>query len=171
MRYNGCMERIFHEIKPIYNENSRVLILGTLPSVKSREGGFFYHHPQNRFWRVLAGLVREPAPASISEKEAFLTDHCLAVWDVVASCDISGSSDGSIRNVVPNDLNGILSQAPIQAIFTNGNKAHELYVKYCMEGTGRADVKLPSTSPANAAFSLERLIACWQPVLDNISPR
>ncbi len=157
------MQQVIHEIEPVYDNNSRILILGTFPSVKSREGGFYYHHPQNRFWSVLANLVKEPkTPVSIPEKKEFLLRSHIAVWDVVKSCDIVGSSDSSIRNVIPNDLSRILSHAPIRTIFANGNKAHELYKKYCMKETGRAALKLPSTSPANAAFQLEKLISCWQ---------
>lgn len=158
------MQPVIHEIEPIYNAKSRVLVLGTFPSIKSREGGFFYHHPQNRFWKVLAGMLEKTLPSTIEEKKAFLLENQIAVWDVVKSCEISGSSDSSIRNVVPNDLNGILSYAPIDRIVTNGNKAHDLYVKYCMYLTGRMDLKLPSTSPANAAFDLEKLIRCWEPL-------
>ncbi len=157
------MNQVIHQIDPVCNEKSRILILGTFPSIKSREGGFYYHHPQNRFWKVLADLVQESAPPfSIHEKKAFLLRNHIAVWDVIRSCDIVGSSDSSIRNVIPNDLNQILSHVPIRAIFANGNKAHELYKKYCMKETGRAAIKLPSTSPANAAFSLEKLTVCWQ---------
>lgn len=154
-----------HEIEPVFDKSSRVLILGSFPSVKSREGRFFYHHPQNRFWKVIAALTGEPVPKTIEEKKALLLKHHIAVWDVVESCDIAGSSDTSIKNVRPNDLNRILLQAPVTKIFANGGKAWELYRKYCQSVTGHSCEKLPSTSPANAAFSLEKLILAWEPVV------
>lgn len=159
-------DRVNHEIPPVYDGTSRVLILGSFPSVKSREGHFFYHHPQNRFWRLLAALFGEEPPASIEEKRAFLLRNHLAVWDVIASCEITGSSDSSIKNVVPNDLNRILDTADIRQIFCNGAASFNLYKKYCLPATNREAVKLPSTSPANAAFSLERLASLWAPVRD-----
>ena len=159
-------DRVNHEIPPVYDGTSRVLILGSFPSVKSREGHFFYHHPQNRFWRLLAALFGEEPPASIEEKRAFLLRNHLAVWDVIASCEITGSSDSSIKNVVPNDLNRILDAADIRQIFCNGATSFNLYKKYCLPATNREAVKLPSTSPANAAFSLERLASLWAPVRD-----
>lgn len=158
------MNQVIHTIEPIYNKASRVLILGSFPSVKSREGQFFYHHPQNRFWKVLAALTAEEEPHCIEEKKRLLLKNHIAVWDVIHSCEITGSSDSTIRNVVPNDLDRILKAADIRQIFTNGGKASELYRKYIEPSTGRPSVKLPSTSPANAACSLERLITDWQPV-------
>lgn len=155
------MEQASHNIPPIYNADSRLLILGSFPSVKSREAQFFYHHPQNRFWKLLAALFHEPVPTTISEKKDFLLRNHIAVWDVIASCEIEGSSDSSIRNVVPNDLSVILRKAPIQQIYTNGGTAFKLYEKYCLPSTGQKAVRLPSTSPANAAYSLDRLIAEW----------
>lgn len=154
--------RSVHEIAPVFDENSRVLILGSFPSVKSREACFFYHHPQNRFWKVVAALTGEPVPGEIEEKKALLLKHHIAVWDVIESCDIVGSSDSSIKNVRPNDLRRILEAAPIEKIFANGGKAFELYGKYCEPMIGRPCEKLPSTSPANAAFSLEKLVAAWE---------
>lgn len=154
-------QHITHEFEPIFDERSRVLILGTLPSVKSREGQFYYHHPQNRFWKGLAKICKTEPPATIAEKKAMLLDHGIAIWDVVQSCDIIGSSDSSIKNVTPADLSVILRQAPVQTIFLNGGKAWELYQKYCAKMTDLPAVKLPSTSPANAAWSLEKLTAVW----------
>lgn len=154
-------QHITHEFEPIFDERSRVLILGTLPSVKSREGQFYYHHPQNRFWKVLAKICKTEPPATIAEKKAMLLDHGIAIWDVVQSCDIIGSSDSSIKNVTPADLSVILRQAPVKTIFLNGGKAWELYQKYCAGMTDLPSVKLPSTSPANAAWSLEKLTAVW----------
>lgn len=155
-------EHIRHEFAPVYNEKSRILILGTLPSVKSRENRFYYGHPQNRFWRVLALVCHEPSvPASIGEKTAFLLDKRIAVWDVIEECDIIGSSDSSIRNVVPADIRLILDRAPIEKIIANGGTAFRLYMKYCYSATEREIIQLPSTSPANAAWNLERLAEVW----------
>lgn len=156
-------QHIRHEFEPIYNNESRILILGTLPSVKSREQQFYYGHPQNRFWKVLGNLCCvEKIPETVSEKKEFLLKHHIAVWDVIAECDIIGSSDSSIKNVIPTDITRILKEAPIQGIYANGGKAWELYMKYCYEMTGREIVKLPSTSPANAAFQMERLLKVWK---------
>ena len=153
-----------HPISPIYDEHSRVLILGSFPSVKSRKAQFFYGHPQNRFWSVLSALFEEPAGDTPAEKTAFLLRHHLALWDVIASCDITGSADSSIANVVPNDLSGILQTANITQIFTNGKTADRLYRQYLLPQTGIAAVCLPSTSPANAQWSREKLCAAWQVV-------
>ena len=150
-----------HEIAPVFNKKSHVLILGSFPSVKSREGCFFYHHPQNRFWKVISAITDEPLPNTIDEKKALLLKHGIAVWDVIASCDIYGSSDSSIKNVVPNDLSVILNTAPIKAIYSNGTTSYNLYKKYLLKQTGIEAIKLPSTSPANAACSLEKLIQIW----------
>jgi len=158
------MERINHEIEPVYNQYSKVLILGTFPSVKSREGRFFYSHPQNRFWKVIAALTGSNIPETIEEKKKLLLDNYIAVWDVVKSCEIKGSSDSSIKNVVVNDLTRILKHAEIRGIFANGAKAYSLYDKYCYEQTGMEAIKLPSTSPANAAFGLDRHMTEWNQV-------
>lgn len=156
-------KHIKHGFEPVYDSSSRILILGTLPSVKSREQQFYYGHPQNRFWKVLGRLCEEETvPQTMEEKIHFLLKHHIAVWDVIAECDIIGSSDSSIKNVVPADLTRILNGAPIQGIYANGGKAYELYMKYCYEKTGREIVKLPSTSPANASFQLDRLSAIWK---------
>lgn len=156
---------IEHPIAPVYDMNSKILILGSFPSVKSREQMFFYGHKQNRFWKVLAALLECPLPQTVEQKRQMLLAHGIAVWDVIASCEISGSSDATIRNVIPNNLAPILETARIRGIFLNGGKAYELFEKY--QGGGSLTisstkiVKLPSTSPANAAFSLERLIQEW----------
>lgn len=150
-----------HTIQPVYNANSRVLILGSFPSVKSREQQFFYGHPQNRFWRVLANVLGCPLPQNIPEKKAMLLGHGVAAWDVIESCTIDGSSDASIRDVVPNDISRILEAADIREIFANGAKSWELYRKYIYPQTARDAVKLPSTSPANAAYSVDRLTEAW----------
>ena len=158
-------EHVRHEFEPIFNEKSRILILGTLPSVKSREQNFYYGHPQNRFWKVLARICEtENVPESIEEKKIFLLEHQIAVWDVIAECDIIGSSDSSIKNVVPTDLNIILKNAPIQQIYGNGGKAYSLYQKYSYPKIQREMVKLPSTSPANAAWQIERLTESWRQI-------
>lgn len=158
-------EHVTHTFGPVYDENSRILILGSMPSVKSREQQFYYGHPQNRFWKVLSAVFDENVPVSIDEKRAFLIKNHVALWDVIESCDIIGSSDSSIRNVTANDMEVILKNADIRAIFVNGGKANELFVKYCRKYV-REDkpklVKLPSTSPANAAWSLERLTDIWR---------
>ena len=156
---------VLHNIPPVFDKNSRVLILGSFPSVKSREGEFFYHHPQNRFWRVLAAVCGEETPGTIPEKRALLLRHRIALWDVIASCEITGSSDASIKNAVPNDLRRILEAAPIDRICTNGQTAHRLYQKYLAEQTDLPETALPSTSPANAAWSLERLTEAWRVIL------
>ena len=150
-----------HPIPPTWNEHSEVLILGSFPSVKSREMGYFYGHPQTRFWKVLAGLFGESVPQTIEERRAFLLRNHIAVWDVLASCRITGSSDSSIRDAVPNDIRPILEDSAIRLICCNGRKSHDIYRKYMEPQTGLPAVCLPSTSPANAAWSLERLIQAW----------
>ena len=154
-------EHIEHIFAPVYDADSEVLILGTLPSVKSRENHFYYGHKQNRFWKVMANLCGEPVPETIEEKKAMLLAHHIAIWDVIQSCDIKGSSDSSIKNVTPTDLNQILNHCRIRQIYANGNKAGALYKKYQQPLTGREILVLPSTSPANAAWSLERLYEKW----------
>lgn len=153
---------LYHPIPPLYDEFSRVLILGSFPSVKSREQQFFYGHKQNRFWRVMAQVLDCPVPVSIEQKREMLLSHHIAVWDVIAGCEITGSSDASIRNVTPNDLSEILTCADIREIYTNGGKAGQLYKKYIYPANGREAVTLPSTSPANAGYSLEKLVEAWQ---------
>lgn len=161
---DGKYQHVSHTFAPVFDERSKILILGTFPSVKSRENQFYYGHPQNRFWKVLAILCGEKTPESVTEKREFLLRNRIAIWDVIASCDIIGSSDSSIRNVVPCDLNQVLSAAPIRQIFANGGKAFDLYKKYSYPQIKREIVKLPSTSPANAAFQMERLLQSWDAV-------
>ena len=155
-----------HPIAPVFDGGSRVLILGSFPSVKSREEMFYYAHPQNRFWKVIAALFEEPVPGKIPEKKDLLLKHHIALWDVIAECDIAGSSDSSIKNVVPAELSVILDHAPIRTIYANGAKAYDLYQNYTYPVTGRDIRKLPSTSPANAAFQMERLLGAWQEILE-----
>ena len=152
---------LVHPIAPVFDETSGILILGSFPSVKSREANFFYGHPQNRFWKVIAAVFEEEVPQTIPEKKAFLLRNHIAVWDVIHSCDITGSSDSSIRNVVPNDLSLILNKADIRTIYVNGKTAYKYYRKYTEKMTGRTAVCLPSTSPANASWTLEKLIGGW----------
>ena len=166
---NQELTHVKHEFDPIFDENSEILILGTLPSVKSREQNFYYGHPQNRFWKVIAALFEEPVPERIPEKKDLLLKHHIALWDVIAECDIAGSSDSSIKNVVPAELSVILDHAPIRTIYANGAKAYDLYQKYTYPVTGRDIRKLPSTSPANAAFQMERLLGAWQEILEKTS--
>ena len=154
--------QIEHPIPPLYDAASEILILGSFPSVKSRETAFFYGHPQNRFWRVTASVLGAPVPQTVPEKRAFLLSHHIALWDVIASCEITGSSDSSIRNVTPNDLSVILSTAHIRQIFVNGGTAAKYYDRFQLPRTGLEAIRLPSTSPANAAWSIERLCAAWQ---------
>ena len=150
-----------HPIPPLYDENSKVLILGSFPSVKSREQMFFYGHPQNRFWKVISAVMCADTPVTIEEKSDFLHANHIALWDVIASCDIIGSSDSSIKNVVANDLTEILRNADINQIFVNGKTAEKYYIKYIRDTIGREAVCLPSTSPANAGWSVERLVEAW----------
>ena len=156
-----------HQFQPIYNKDSRVLILGTFPSVKSREQQFYYGHPQNRFWKVIAALTKSPLPGTIEEKKAMLLANGIAIWDVIQSCDIIGSSDTSIKNVVPADISHILANSSVKTIYGNGTKACQLYDRYILPKTGMPIHKLPSTSPANAAFSMERLLQAWSAILDS----
>ena len=157
-----------HTFEPIYNKDSRILILGSFPSVKSRENNFYYGHPQNRFWKVIAGVTDNPVPVSIEEKKELLLNNHIAIWDVIASCSIQGSSDSSIKDVVVNDFTKILAESKIQAIYVNGNKAYELYHKYAEPKTGIQAIKLPSTSPANAAWSVERLCENWKQIREHL---
>lgn len=155
-----------HPIPPLFDAASEILILGSFPSVRSRETGFFYGHPQNRFWRVTAAVTGSPVPQTIEEKRQFLLGQHIALWDVIASCEITGSSDSSIRNVIPNDLSVIFSAAPIRRVFLNGGTAAKYYQKYQLSRTGFDAVQLPSTSPANAAWSMERLCTAWKVICE-----
>ncbi len=178
MADSRAYQRIEHGFDPVFDARSRVLVLGSLPSVLSREHAFYYGNPRNRFWRVIAACVGEPVPpnegdrlpggdcpatldASIAAKRALLLRHGIALWDVIASCDIKGSSDASIKNVEPARIERVLAAAPIEAVVCNGSTAGRLYARYLQDAAGMAAVTLPSTSPANAAWSLERLIERW----------
>lgn len=153
---------IVHPIPPVYDINSKILILGSFPSVKSREQRFFYGHPQNRFWKVTAAIFGEEVPETVDEKREFLLRNKIAVWDVIAQCEIEGSADSSIRNVLPNDISLILKESSVKKIFVNGKTAKNYYDKFIL---GKINVEahvLPSTSPANAVWSLNKLIDAWQ---------
>ncbi len=159
-------EHIIHPFGPLYDKNSRVLILGSLPSVKSREQNFFYGHPQNRFWPLIARLFNEPVPLTIEEKKKMILKHHLALWDTIYSCDIIGSSDSSIKNVVPTDLEQIINNSKVTAVFCNGNTSGRYFHKYQEKTLGIKATILPSTSPANAAWSMERLEEAWKIIVE-----
>lgn len=153
---------LVHPVEALFNENSKILILGTFPSVKSRETKFFYGHPQNRFWRVMARLCDADIPQTVEDKKNLILDNHFALWDVIHSCDVEGSADSSIKNVVPNDISVILKNSKVSRIFVNGKKAESLYKKYLEKETGITAVCLPSTSPANALWSEDRLTEYWR---------
>lgn len=165
-------DAVIHPLPPLFDAHSRVLILGTMPSPKSRENGFYYAHPQNHFWRVLAAVCDDSVPRDNQARADFCHRHHIALWDVLHACRIQGAEDGSIRDPQPNDLRPLLSQAPIRAIFTTGTKASALYKRYCLPVTGRPGIPLPSTSPANCRFyTMETLIDAYRilrPYLENI---
>ncbi|MBQ9069538.1 MAG: DNA-deoxyinosine glycosylase, partial [Eggerthellaceae bacterium] len=161
-------QRVDHPIPPVYDERSRVLVLGSFPSPASRETGFNYGHPHHRFWRVMAQLFDEPLATDNDLKRDQVLRHHIALWDVVASCTIEGASDTSIRDVVPNDFAPLLQAAPIEAVFCTGAKAADLYARYCDKTTGLPCVTLPSTSPANAATSLDELVVAYRALLPHL---
>ncbi len=153
-----------HPFPPLYDKNSKILILGSFPSVKSREQMFFYGHPQNRFWKVLSAVMGDETPVTIEEKRNFLLSNSIALWDVIASCDITGSSDSSIKNVVANELSEIFDNADIKQIFVNGKTAEKYYNKYIRDVIKREAICLPSTSPANAGWHVDKLIIEWKTI-------
>lgn len=159
---------VTHEFDAFFDEDSRVLILGTIPSPKSREQGFYYGHPQNRFWKVLADVLGEEFPQTVEERKGFLKRNHIALWDVLKSCEIKGASDVSIRNARPNDMNRILQAADIRAIFATGAKAAQLYKKLCFPECGVEAVRLPSTSPANCGCSYEKLREAYSQICDYV---
>jgi hypoxanthine-DNA glycosylase len=160
-------QTIYHELEPVFDRESRILILGTIPSPKSRENGFYYSHPQNRLWKVLAAVFSEDAPESPEQKERFLLEHNIAMWDVLSSCVIRGAEDSSIAKPEPNDINLILNSAKIGAVFTTGKKATDLYRKLCQPKTGRPSIYLPSTSPANCRnHTLESLTEVYRVITE-----
>ena len=155
-----------HTIAPVYDENSRILILGSFPSVKSREAAFFYGHPQNRFWHVLSTVLQEPLPSSIEEKRAMLLRRGIALWDVLASCKITGAADSSIRDPVANDFTPIFAAADIRAVFTTGRVAAKFYTRLCGSGC----ICLPSPSPANCAMPFSALAEAYRAILPYLQP-
>ena len=157
----SCRKEIVHAISPIYDENSKILILGTMPSPKSREAGFYYSHPQNRFWKTIAEVLGREEPATIEEKKILLYDNGIALWDVLASCKIAGAADGSIKDVVVNDFTVLFETADIKAVFTTGKKATDLYRRHCEEKYKRCPIYLPSTSPANCRMSQQELTSAY----------
>lgn len=162
-------EHVKHTFEPVYDETSEILILGSLPSVKSREQGFYYGHPQNRFWKVLAKILKWEEPVTIEDKKKMLLEHKIAVWDVLESCDIQGSSDSSIKNPVPADIPGLLQKTSIRKIYVNGTKAGKYYKKYILPKTGIEAVVLQSTSPLNCRYNLEKLAENWSVILQEIN--
>lgn len=159
---------IVHPIPPLFDKNSKILILGSFPSVKSREECFFYGHPQNRFWKVISRVLNEETPVTIQKKTEMMLKHRIAVWDVIHSCEIEGSADSTIKNVVPNDLGIILENADIERIYVNGKKAEAMYKKYTEKKIGIKATVLPSTSPANAAWSEDRLFEEWKKIFKEL---
>lgn len=153
---------ILHPFPPVFDKNSKILILGSFPSVKSREQCFFYGHPKNRFWNVIAAVMNENVPADISEKTDFLLKNHIALWDVIASCEITGSADSSIKSVVPNDLSYIFKESVIKAVFVNGRTAKKYYKKFQYADISMEAICLPSTSPANAVWTFEKLVDEWK---------
>lgn len=153
---------ITHPFPPVCDENSKVLILGSFPSVKSREEMFFYGHPQNRFWKVISAVFQRRIPVTVNEKRVFLLECGIALWDVIASCDVVGSSDSTVKNVVTNDISPILEKADIRQIYVNGKTAEKYFKKYTQPIVDRNAICLPSTSPANASWSLDRLVKAWE---------
>ena len=158
---NTELQHVKHPWGPLYDADSEILILGSFPSPKSRETDFFYGHPQNRFWQVLSQLYDESLPRTIEEKKTLLKKHHVALWDVIDECDIRGASDASVRGAVPTKISGLLENSSVRAVYCNGAKSFELYQKYQLKETGVPAVKLPSTSPANAAYRLPELLKEW----------
>lgn len=162
---NSASATVEHPLAPVYDERSRVLVLGTMPSPASRATGFYYNHPQNRFWSVMAALFDELLPTTNAQKEQLVLRHGIALWDVLSRCTIAGAADSSIADCEPNDLTCVLDSAPIKAIFCTGAKAHDLYRRYCEVRCGMPATRLPSTSPANAAMRLPQLIEAYRAIL------
>lgn len=153
--------KVIHPFKPIYNQNSKILILGSFPSIKSREDAFYYSHPQNRFWKVLEKIYHEKIENSKEGKTTFLLRHQIAIWDSIYSCEIENSEDASIKNAVANDLSPLLKNSSIEKIFCNGNASYQVFQKYYCKKNLLPVKALPSTSPANARYSLEKLVQIW----------
>lgn len=154
--------KVNHNLEPFYDKNSEILILGSIPSVKSRELGFYYMHPQNRFWRILEKVYEEPLPVTIEEKKEFLKKYKIALWDVLSSCTIDASSDASIKNIKVNNIKKLIKETNVKRIYTTGKKAYDIYQKEVFPKTKIEAIYLPSSSPANATYSLEKLIKDYQ---------
>lgn len=161
--------RVYHTLKPIYNKDSKILILGSIPSPKSREIGFYYGHPQNKFWRILSDVLNQDLPQTIPEKKNLLLQHHIALWDVLESCEINGASDSSIKKPVPNNLKDIIGKSSIETIFVTGKKAEQLYNKFCLKDTNIPCIYLPSTSPANASIKYSELKKAYQIILNYLN--
>lgn len=159
-------ERIVHPLEPLYDKNSKIIVLGSFPSVKTREYGFFYGHPQNRFWKIMEVLFDCDLDKSIDERKNFMLEHNIAMWDTIYACDIVGSSDASIKNVVPTPLSDIVENSNIEAAFCNGATSYKYFKKYHEENLHIKSFKLPSTSPANARYSLDDLVSEWKILLN-----
>lgn len=166
---NKTYQFLTHTFAPVYDVHSKILILGTFPSVKSREQNFYYGHPQNRFWKMIAAITESEVPETMEEKKKLLLANHIAIWDVIKSCDIIGSSDSSIKNVAANDIAGLLKKTNIKTIVANGATAERLYNTYALSQTGIEIIKMPSTSPANAAWSLEKLCVEWGKIIHPLS--
>ncbi len=162
----GDSNKVTHEFPPVYDNNSRVLILGTIPSPKSRELGFYYMHPQNRFWKMLCSVLNEKVPDSIDSRRALCLKHRIALWDVLESCEIRGAEDSSISEAVPNDLHQIIDHCQIKQVFTTGKKAHTLYKRFFPELA--EDICLPSTSPANRTITEEKMLEQYKQIAEFI---
>ena len=169
MIYNRDMSKtthVVHPFRPLFDSDSKILVLGSFPSVKSRENEFFYGHPRNRFWAVIAAVYGEAVPETVEEKKDILARHGIALWDTVFSCDIAGSADSSIRNIVPTDLRPVIEGSAIERVYCNGTASFRMYQRYHEQALGIKAVRLPSTSPANAAWSLEKLTDHWRIITD-----
>lgn len=158
-------ETIVHPLKPLYNEESKILILGSFPSIKTREYGFFYGHPQNRFWPIMEELFNTKLSTDIDERREFILKNKIAMYDSIFQCDIIGSSDASIQNVIPSDLSEIFAKAKIEKVYCNGATSHKYYKKYHEKKYGIKAVALPSSSPANARYRIEDLVRVWSQIL------
>lgn len=156
---------VTHEFPALFDRESQVLMLGSIPSPKSREMAFYYGHPQNRFWKVMAAVLGENIPETIPQKKAMLKKHHIALWDVLDSCTIVGASDTSIEDPIPNNISALVKKSKVTRIFCTGATAYNLYQKFCAKEVGIDAVKLPSTSPANCAVSLEKLVAAYKEIL------
>lgn len=165
MQLSRKASKVIHPLEPIFNQDSKILILGSMPSVKSREIGFYYSHPQNKFWNILSEIYQEDISNDIISRKDFLLKHQIALWDVIKSCTIIGSNDSSIKDVKINNINFLLKNSSIEKIFTTGKKAYSLYQKYIFPKTKIEAIPLPSTSPLNAAMKYEDIIKEYKKIV------